>query len=113
LRCGRARQRRRNLTLGGNTKLVNPLAASPSTSKEPIRTNEDPLIPRLDSAELADQAIELYGWRYAVDVNFMNTRRPAGYSAAAELSKLAAFGGPRSSGIVTPQTLFRDLLPVT
>jgi hypothetical protein len=62
----------------------------------------------LDSAELAAQAIELYWMALCRDVNFMKYETdPLAIAAAAELSELTAFGGPKSSGIVTSQTLFR------
>ncbi len=98
-----------NLTLGGNTKLVNPLAGL-AFDLEGIDSHQLRIrsFPRLDSAELADQAIELYWMALCRDVNFMKYETdPLVIAAAGELSKLAAFGGPRSSGIVTPQTLFR------
>jgi membrane-associated phospholipid phosphatase len=98
-----------NLTLGGNTKLVNPLAGL-AFDLEGIDSHQLRIraFPRLDSAELADQAIELYWMALCRDVNFMKYETdPLVIEAAGELSKLAAFGGPRSSGIVTPQTLFR------
>jgi len=61
-----------NLTLGGNTKLVNPLAGLAfdleGTDSHQLKI---PSFPRLDSAELADQAIELYWMALCRDVNFM------------------------------------------
>src|SRR5258708_7570359 len=97
------------LALGGHTKLVNRLAGLAfdleGTDSHQLKI---PSFPRLDSAELADQAIELYWMALCRDVNFMKYETdPLAIEAAAELSKLAAFAGPKSGGIVTSQTLFR------
>jgi hypothetical protein len=64
--------------------------------------------PRLDSAEEAAEAVELYWMALLRDVPFTAyATDPDVAAAAAELSKLEAFTGPRIGGKVTPQTLFR------
>src|SRR5260370_14684608 len=56
----------------------------------------------------ADDMVELYWMALCRDVNFTDyPTDPTAQAAAAELSGLAAFAGPRSGGQVTPQTLFR------
>lgn len=69
-----------------------------------------PPFPSLSSKALADQAVELYWMALCRDVNFTDyATSPLALAAAAELSSLTAFAGPKSGGRVTPQTLFRGL----
>ena len=64
--------------------------------------------PRLDSAEEAAEAVELYWMALLRDVPFTRyDTDPDVAAAASELSKLDAFTGPKRGGKVTPQTLFR------
>jgi hypothetical protein len=73
---------------------------------------EHPPFSTLASAALADQAVELYWHALCRDVPFVNyDSDPLIASAAAELSGLAAFRGPKSGGAATPQTLFRGFTP--
>lgn len=95
--------------LGGDVPLVNPLAGEAfdleATDSHQLAI---PPFPSVTSAELADQAVELYWQALCRDVNFTDyATDPLARAAAAELSSLKAFKGPRSSGIVTLQTLFR------
>jgi hypothetical protein len=95
--------------LGGNVKLVNTLAGL-SFDLEGTDSHQlaIPPIPSVASQGLADQAIELYWMALCRDVNFTDYgSNPLAQAAAAELSSLHGFTGPRSGGLVTPQTLFR------
>jgi len=73
----------------------------------------EPAAPALASAEEAAEAVELYWMALLRDVNFDDyASHPLAAAAAAELSSLPAFRGPRNTaGQVTPQTLFRDTMP--
>jgi hypothetical protein len=100
--------------LGGRgqdrVKLVNPLAGVAfdleGTDSHQLAI---PAFPSVASRALADEAVELYWMALCRDVNFLDYDKPNSptVAAAAELSKLKAFKGPRSNGSVTPQTLFR------
>jgi hypothetical protein len=95
--------------LGGNTPLVNPLAGVAfdleGTDSHQLAI---PAFPSVASQALADQAVELYWMALCRDVNFSDYgTNPRALAAAAELSKLASFTGPKFNGIVTPHTLFR------
>ncbi len=95
--------------LGGNTKLVNPLSGL-AFDLEGVDSHQlaIPPFPSLASQALADEAVELYWMALCRDVNFIDYgSNPLTLAAAAELSSLRSFKGPRSSGSVTPQTLFR------
>jgi hypothetical protein len=73
-----------------------------------------PAFASVASQDLADQAVELYWMALCRDVNFTDyATTPLALAAAAELSKLSSFNGPKSNGKVTPQTLFRDSPPAT
>ena len=96
--------------LGGNTPLVNPLAGVAfdleGTDSHQLTI---PPFPSVVSQDLADQAVELYWMALCRDVSFTDYPTDAtALAAAAELSRLTAFRGPRDyQGAVTPQTLFR------
>ena len=99
--------------LGGKgpdaVKLVNPLAGM-AFDLEGIDSHQFaiPPFPSVTSRELADQAVELYWMALCRDVNFTTYGSdPLVQAAAAELSSLQKFKGPKSGGLVTPQTLFR------
>jgi hypothetical protein len=97
------------IPLGGNVKLVNPLAGVAfdleGTDSHQLAV---PAFPSVTSRELADQAVELYWMALCRDVNFTDYgSNPRTQAAAAELSSLPAFSGPRSGRFVTSQTLFR------
>ena len=64
--------------------------------------------PALASARRAGEAVEDYWMALSRDVNFTQYGTdPTALAAAAELSHLSNFRGPRESGQVTPRTLFR------
>src|SRR6266404_1726522 len=99
--------------LGGTgpdlVKLVNPLAGMAfdleGTDSHQLAI---PPIPSVASKELADEAVELYWQALCRDVNFTDYATDfRTITAAAELSKLKKFNGPRDKGFVTAQTLFR------
>lgn len=97
------------ITLGGGRKLTNPQAGlakdqeGPNPSKMKMRT-----APKLESAEAAAEAVELYWMALLRDVPFavFNTS-PKIAEAVQELSGLTDFTGPKIGGNVTPQTIFR------
>ncbi len=71
-----------------------------------------PAAPAFRSAEEAGEMVELYWMALLRDVNFNDyATNPLAQQAAADLSQLSDFRGPKVSGQVTPQTLFRDNLP--
>ncbi|WP_240676944.1 vanadium-dependent haloperoxidase [Actinacidiphila soli] len=99
------------IPLGGTRKLVNPQAGlafdleGPDPQALAIRP-----APRIDSAENSAEMVELYWMALCRDVLF--TRFDASEltaEAAAELSGLSDFRGPRQGGEVTPQTVFRGI----
>jgi hypothetical protein len=95
--------------LGGTTKLVNPMAGL-ALDLEGIDSHQlsIPAFPSVSSQALADEAVELYWMALCRDVNFIDYEsNPLTSAAAAELSSLRKFKGPKSSGSVTAQTLFR------
>jgi hypothetical protein len=68
--------------------------------------------PAFDSAEEAGEILENYWMALLRDVPFEDYPSNAlAQEAAAELSRIAAFKGPRVGGAVTPRTLFRENLP--
>lgn len=68
--------------------------------------------PAFSSAEEAGEMVELYWMSLLRDVNFLDYEtHPMAQLAAAELSRLSDFRGPRQGSSVTPQTLFRDNFP--
>jgi len=89
--------------LGGNTKLVNPLAGAAfdleGTDSHQLAI---PPFPAVASQSLADEAVELYWMALCRDVHFSNfPTDPRTLGAASELSKFRTFAG------VNPQSLFR------
>jgi membrane-associated phospholipid phosphatase len=95
--------------LGGNTPLVNPLAGV-ALDLEGTDSHQlaIPPFPSIASQDLADQAVELYWMALCRDVNFRDYGSSSlTLAAAAEMSSLRSFTGPKSGGLVTPQTLFR------
>jgi len=106
---GTAAALEKKVMLGGGTKLVNCLAGLAfdleGTDSHQLKI---PPFPKLASQDLADQAVELYRMALCRDVNFTKYETdPTALDAAAELSSLKEFKGPKYQGSVTAQTLFR------
>ncbi len=99
-----------SIPLGGFVKLANPQAALAENliGPDPGRLDLVPP-PRFASAEQASELIELYWQALLRDVAFEDYEtHPLAQRAAAELTRLAEFKGPRAAGgTVTPRTLFR------
>jgi len=71
-----------------------------------------PPAPRLDSAEAAGEAAELYWMALARDVNFNDyASDPLIARAAQDLSRMSDFRGAKVGGQVTPATIFRGSTP--
>ena len=97
------------IPLGGNTPLVNPLSGIAfdleGTDSHQLAI---PASPPMASQARADEMVELYWQALLRDVNFTDYATNAlAQAAAAELSSLSGFAGPRIGGQVTAQTLFR------
>jgi hypothetical protein len=95
--------------LGGNVKLVNPLAGVAfdleGTDSHKVAI---PPSPAVASQVRADEMVELYWMALCRDVNFADYATNAiAQAAAKELSSLGGFQGPKQNGQVTTQTLFR------
>jgi hypothetical protein len=90
-------------------KLVNPCAgACFSLQGADSHHLAIPPAPPVQSAWAAGEMVELYWMALARDVAFTDyTSNAVTQAAAAELSSLTTFRGPKSSGAVTPATLFR------
>src|SRR5207253_3786542 len=95
---GTAAALEKKVMLGGSTKLVNCLAGLAfdleGTDSHQLKI---PPFPKLASQDLADQAVELYWMALCRDVNFTKYETDStARGAAAELSALKEFQGPRS-----------------
>ena len=100
---------------GGHRPLTNPQAglAFDLEGLDPQQFAMPPA-PAFASAEEAGEMVELYWMSLLRDVDFRQYgAHPLAAAAAAELSHLSDFRGPRQGNAVTPQTLFRDALPGT
>lgn len=99
------------IPLGGSRKLTNPQAglAFDTHGNDPHQFALPPA-PAFSSDEEAAEMVELYWMALLRDSRF-EAPKPLAAIAAAELSSLPAFKGPRIGGQVTLQTLFRDDLP--
>jgi len=99
--------------LGGRQKLVNPMAGMAfDLEGRDIQKLAAPPAPALASAQRAAEMVELYWMALCRDVAFADyAHHPLAKAAAAELDGLAAFDGPRRSGRVTAQCLFRGATP--
>jgi hypothetical protein len=108
LRTGRPEDFER-IPLGGFVKLANPQAALAFELIGPDSSQvQCPAAPGFSSAEQAAELIELYWQALARDVAFGEYgSNPVAGRAAAELSGLAGFHGPKQEGKVTTDTLFR------
>ena len=101
------------ITLGGTAKLTSPQAGLgmdlQGTDSHHVTS---PAAPRLDSAEEAGESVELYWMALARDINFSDyDSDPLIARAAADLSRLSDFRGPKENGRVTPATIFRNSTP--
>lgn len=97
------------ITLDRGRKLVNPQAGLATDLEGPDPDKQEILsAPSVDSAEEAAEAVELYWMALLRDVPFVDFGTNADVAAAAaELSGLTDFTGPKIGGQVTPQTIFR------
>jgi membrane-associated phospholipid phosphatase len=99
--------------LGGRVKFANPQAAYASTV-EGLNLHGLALSapPPFASAETAGEMVELYWHALTRDIPFAEYGTHAVTAkAAAELSRLSDFRGPKRHGVVTPATLFRGPTP--
>lgn len=99
--------------LGGTVKQGNPLSGLAfdleGTDSHQLAI---PAAPAVASQVRADEAVELYWMALLRDVNFADyTTDAMAQAAAAELSLLPGFSGPRIGGQVTAQSLFRGFTP--
>lgn len=101
------------IPLGGVVKLTDPQAAYAFELFGPDSHQlEIPAPPSLTSTASADEMVELYWRALTRDVPFSEyATNPLTIAAAAELSTLSDYRGPKINGQVTQQTLFRDNLP--
>jgi membrane-associated phospholipid phosphatase len=102
-----------SIPLGGTTKLTDPQSGLAfDLQGADGQALAIPPAPALASAEAAGEMVELYWAALLRDVNFADyATHPDTAAACADLNSLTDFRGPRRQGKVTPQTLFRDLLP--
>jgi hypothetical protein len=101
------------IPIGGRVKLANPQSAFAANLIGPAPgALALAAAPRFASAEQAGELVELYWQALARDVPFdAYDTDPVAAQAAADLSRLSAFRGPRAGGKVTPRTLFRGNTP--
>jgi hypothetical protein len=99
------------IPLGGYLKLSNPQAAyafdliGPDSAALAMATP-----PAMASAEQASELAEMYWHSLLRDVPFAQyDTNPLVATAAAELSRMSDFRGPKESGSVTPLTIFRGM----
>jgi len=102
-----------NIPLGGNAKLADPqggLAFDLEGTDSGQLTI--PPSPALASAERAGEMVEDYWMALARDVPFSQYgNEPITAAAIADLNNLTVFKGPKATGKVTANTLFRGLRP--
>ncbi len=101
------------IPLGGTRKLVNPHAAM-TYALEGADSHDyasgDP--PAFDSAQRAGEMVELYWMALTRDVPFGTwATDPLVARAAADMSRLSDFRGPKEDGAVKARTLFRGQTP--
>ena len=101
------------IKLGLGRKLTSPQAGLAMDLEGPDSHHLTmPPPPAFDSAEQAAEATELYWMALARDINFTDYgQHPLIARAAAELSRLSDFRGPKENGNVTPGTIFRLTTP--
>jgi hypothetical protein len=95
--------------LGGYLKLADPQAALAIDLIGPDAAQvSNPPAPAIASAEQAGELVEMYWHALLRDVPFADyDSNPMVRQAAAELSAVSDFRGPKQGGAVTPATLFR------
>jgi hypothetical protein len=98
-----------NVPLGGTVKLANPMAGMAfdleGTDSHQLAIGPPPAVA---SQVRAADMVELYWMALCRDVNVADYGTDGlALAAAAELSSLAGYAGPKSGGSVTPQFLFR------
>lgn len=97
------------IPIGGKVKLANPQGALAFNlvGPDPAQPALEPA-PAFASAEQAGEMAELYWHALARDIPFDRYESdPLVAEAAADLTRLSDFRGPRDNGAVTPKTLFR------
>lgn len=97
------------IPMGGPQKLVNPLAgvAFDLEGADSHALYLQPA-PTLNSAQQAGEAVENYWMALCRDVKFSDYGTDSNVALAInDLNTMSDFRGPRASGVVTPQTLFR------
>ena len=98
------------ITLGGTRKLVNPIGTlAASLEGENVSQVLIPPAPAIASDARAAEAVEQYWQALLRDVSYSELEQnDDAHAAAAELSKLPGYAGPRDeSGAVTARILFR------
>ncbi|HEX6901547.1 MAG TPA: vanadium-dependent haloperoxidase [Thermoanaerobaculia bacterium] len=102
------------IILDGPNKLTN-LQGGPAFDLEGADSHAlaVPAPPPIASAEMASEGVEHYWMKLLLDANFLDyDSHPDAAAASADLNQFGAdFKGPKAGGQVTPQTLFRDVLP--
>ncbi|QEG30618.1 PAP2 superfamily protein [Gemmata obscuriglobus] len=101
-----------NIPLALKRKLTNPQAGLATDLEGPDpKTLAIRSAPKVNSPEAAAEAVELYWMSLLRDVPFSQfgdtDTHPLIATALTDLSRLAAFTGPKVGGKVTPETLFR------
>ncbi len=99
-----------NIQLGLGRKLTSPQAGLAMDLEGPDSQHVTmPPAPRFSSAEEAGEMVELYWMALARDVNFTAyDTNPIIAAAAADITQLSNFKGPKEQGRVTPNTIFRN-----
>jgi hypothetical protein len=97
------------ITLGGTRKLVNPIGTlAASLEGKNVAQVLIPPAPALSGEERAAEAVEQYWQALLRDVSYLEFEQNSdAQAAAAELSSLPGYAGPRENGAVTPRILFR------
>ncbi len=103
----------RNIPLKLGRKLTNPQCGLGTDAQIPEpQYLLQRAAPKVTSDEAAAEAIELYWMALLRDKSFQSFDADADVAAAAaELTSITAFSGPRDSGQVTPATVFRGCTP--
>lgn len=99
-----------NIQLGLGRKLTSPQAGLAMDLEGPDSHHVTlPAAPRFSSAEEAGEMVEVYWMALARDVNFTAyDTNPIITAAAADITQLSNFKGPKQQGRVTPNTIFRN-----